>query len=461
MVDGSGSTKLSKYEQYKQETCDDIAETVQHMGCQPILFIGSGISKRYFSAPNWEELLSEIGHICPHIDKGFAYYKQSFKTMPRIGSEFSRHFQEWAWGTGKNQFDENMFLDEVGQQDYFKSKVAEFLVSITPNEVGDLREEHKNEISALMSIKPHSIITTNYDSLVEVLFPEHKTIVGQQMLTGAQIYMGEIFKIHGCVSDPKGMVITEEDYDKFDKSKKFLSAKLLTFFNEHPLIFIGYSANDANIQGILTDIDQALPQQGDIIPNIYILEWDPNLTENSSPARDRIIPTEGGRTVRVKLIRASDFTWVFDAFAANPVMKNVDPRLLRALIARSYTLVRRDIPRMKADADFATLEKAVKDDASFANLFGIAEFTDSTASTLQYPYSPTELGIALGGTGWHYANQLIEKIRADTGTDIRSFDNPYHHRVKQHNTYFRSYSKRAFELLQIVRDGKDYTLNLE
>src|SRR5690606_9804969 len=103
----------------------------------------------------------------------------------------------------------------------------------------------------------------------------------------------------------------KSDYDAFSKKKKFLSAKLLTFFNEHPLIFVGYSATDPNIRSILSDIDEALPEKGGVIPNVYILEWNPGLGPDSSPPRDKVISTDEDRSIRVKLIESNDFTWVF------------------------------------------------------------------------------------------------------------------------------------------------------
>ncbi|WP_202020915.1 SIR2 family protein [Pseudomonas sp. ADAK18] len=79
------------------------------------------------------------------------------------------------------------------------------------------------------------MITTNYDQLLEECFPEYETIVGQKILYADHSSIGEIFKIHGCASHPESIVLTRADYDEFVKRKKYLSAKLLAFFAEHPL----------------------------------------------------------------------------------------------------------------------------------------------------------------------------------------------------------------------------------
>ena len=39
---------ISKYASHQAEVVADIEARVQELGCQPILFVGSGFSKRYF-----------------------------------------------------------------------------------------------------------------------------------------------------------------------------------------------------------------------------------------------------------------------------------------------------------------------------------------------------------------------------------------------------------------------------
>jgi hypothetical protein len=66
-----------KYPQYIKDVTVEIANCVQTSACQPILFIGSGLSKRYFGGPSWDELLAHLAKACPLIDKEYAYHKQS------------------------------------------------------------------------------------------------------------------------------------------------------------------------------------------------------------------------------------------------------------------------------------------------------------------------------------------------------------------------------------------------
>jgi hypothetical protein len=115
---------------------------------------------------------------------------------------------------------------------------------------------HDLEIEALKNVVIEGIITTNWDTLLEQVFPDQfqKYIGQKELLFSTTQEVGEIYKIHGCCTDPDSLVLTDSDYRNFHKNNPYLAAKLLTIFIEHPVIFIGYSMSDENIQEILTSI---------------------------------------------------------------------------------------------------------------------------------------------------------------------------------------------------------------
>jgi hypothetical protein len=137
----SDEATKTKYEQYVDDVKEEITDCLQTMGCQPILFIGSGLSKRYFDGPTWDELLSHLATLCPLIDKDYAYYKQSLNGPLAVGEEFARRYQEWAWGNGRNQFPGDMFNNSVPAQAYIKFQIAEYLRSLTPTSLSALSDE--------------------------------------------------------------------------------------------------------------------------------------------------------------------------------------------------------------------------------------------------------------------------------------------------------------------------------
>lgn len=413
-------------------------------------------------------MLATLAKHCPLIDKDYAYYKQTLKQPLAIGEEFAHIYQRWAWDKGKNQFPADLFRDDVPEQAYIKYTIAQHLGALTPSALSDIPDKATQaEIVALQRIRPHAVITTNYDRFLEVIFPEYQPVVGQNIIHGAQVLFGEIFKIHGCVSDYNSLVFTRSDFDEFTRKKKYLSAKLLTYFSEHPLLFVGYSASDPNIRAILSDIDECIPRHGPpgtVVPNIYILEWQAVMASDYVPARERLIEIEGSRSVRIKSIETDNFGWVFSAFGTHQPLNAVSPKVLRALLHRSYDLVRHDIPRQRVEADFEMLERAVKTESAFAKLFGITTVNTASSNTANYPYTLTDLAEKLTGkknTYWAIAQQYIDLIRADKKIDIKKSDNRYHCATKTGKTsVVHKYSDHLFDLIQRIKRGENYELDI-
>lgn len=452
------------YSRYKNEVTEDIAAVLAAASCQPILFIGSGFTRRYAGGPNWEELLAQLAELCPTIDKDFAYYKQAYGgDLKKIGSIFSEAYREWAWEKGKSKFPAEYFTGKYPSDIFLKHTVAEILKDLGPNTKGSYGSpELDAEISALKAISAHAIITTNYDQTLEPLFPEYEKIQGQQILRKPYLAIGEIFKIHGCISDPLSIVINESDYQRFSEDHKYLSAKLLTYFIEHPLLFIGYRAEDPNIKEILYDVDRMVRANFQLVPNIYILEWDPDTSEGSYPARDKVISVAPDTNIRIKSITTPSFEWVFKAFSQAGSLEKINTKLLRALMARSVELVRCNIPKKHVEIDFKTLDHAVSSGESFAKLFGVTSISDPSQVNLNYRYTLTQVAEQLGYTHWTKAHDLIQTIKDSTGFDIKASDNKYHITMrtgKAKNSITNKYSEAAVDLLRAALNGQEIKID--
>lgn len=455
------------YKQYQQEVTADIASVLATAGCQPILFIGSGFTKRYAGGPNWEELLRKLAAECPLIDKDFAYYKQAHGgDLKKIGSLFSDFYREWAWNKGKGKFPPEYFTEAYTSDIFVKHTIAELLKDLgLKGDKGSYGSpELDTEIAALREISAHAVVTTNYDEVIEPLFPEYERVIGQQILRKPYLAIGEIFKIHGCISDPISIVVNEADYQRFLEDHKYLSAKLLTYFVEHPLLFIGYRAEDPNIKTILYDVDRMVRANFQLIPNIYILEWDPNLTEISYPARDKVLSVDTDTNIRVKSITASSFEWVFRAFGQAGNLEKINTKLLRALMARSVELVRSNIPKKHVEIDFKTLDHAVSTGENFAKLFGVTSIADPSQVNLNYRYTITQVAEELGFTHWSKAIDLIRKLKEQSGFDMKASDNKYHITMrvgKAEKSVTNKYTEAAVDLLRAVLNGEKYELDTQ
>ena len=78
----------------------------------------------------------------------------------------------------------------------------------------EYKEEAQTELKEFKKIRKNigSVITTNYDELVENLFEFNKLIGNKILLSNPY---GSVYKIHGCVKEPEKIIITELNYYLF------------------------------------------------------------------------------------------------------------------------------------------------------------------------------------------------------------------------------------------------------
>lgn len=260
----------------------------------PYLFVGTGLSMRYSHAPSWNELLYDVWKKTNPTKKERDFKKlrqkierdvskkrydlnaeeQKYYVNPMLATEIEDEFNNKYYS--EEGFDTKAFNDEENEEiiacryNPFKYFVAKQTSRMKIDETLPSYQE----LSWLIQNqnKFAGIITTNYDELLEKIFKDFSVLVGQNsLLVANSLSIFEIFKIHGCCSQPDSIVLTEKDYNDFGEKLKYLSAKLLTIFVEHPIIFLGYGLGDVNIRNIFSEIAECLTvEQLDKIKDNFI-----------------------------------------------------------------------------------------------------------------------------------------------------------------------------------------------
>jgi len=443
---------------YRQKASDAIRDLLMEFECQPILFVGSGLPQRYFGAPTWRTLLRMLAEALPDGKQNFDYLRQKFDDDPvAIGSELSLQYFEWAWNAGKDRFPEELFDSGVGKDCFLKFAACELLTSMTPNSL-DAMPDHTKELSSLSDIKPHAVITTNYDMFLETVFDGYAPITGQTILRYNTNSFGEIFHIHGDSSSPSTIVLTKDDYDEWKEKKKYVSAKLLTYFAEHPVFIFGYGLGDENVKAIMRDIGELVADEDGLIRNVYQIFWQSAPVGKHPP--DQAVFGVDGKEFRTRAIYTNELKWIYDALKSQSALSSINPKLVRALAARTMRLIRHDIPSGSVAVDYDVLERVAQNQDELPKLLGITTIDNPNQS---HPFTLSQVATRIGLKNSQAANKIVNAIKLSKGVDLRSTDNKYHCKIKtgtKASSFSRKWSHNAVALFKSHMDGDDYEITI-
>lgn len=299
----------------------NLKEIIENFNTTPFLFVGSGITRRYYNLPSWKGLLEIFISKISSDEFAFASYENKAKELieneselyPQIAELIEKDFNNLWFKNDRNIRNlDKYYSNKVKQESVspFKAEVAMYIKNQS-----NIMPEYIEEIEKLkkLSIKSISgIITTNYDDFFEDNFEGYKRYVGQDELIFSGIQgIGEIYKIHGTIEEPKSIVIDSKDYSEFDNKSSYLAAKLMTIFIEHPIIFIGYSISDINIQKILNSIIKCLDTEkiAKLKNRFIFIEYNTNvedyeISEYTMKMEDKFL--------EMTKIKMSDFSILYD-----------------------------------------------------------------------------------------------------------------------------------------------------
>lgn len=326
----------------------------------PVLFIGSGISKRYlYHYPDWEGLLeiafkkynSDLFQLQKHKDslsrQGLNPFEVNIHLATIIENEFNNAFFDRKIklniGNSKNPSWVKRGISP------FKMYLSYFFKKMKLYHSPELDKELE-KFKSLKS-KISAIITTNYDLFLETqVFPDDYTVfVNQSELFGSDSYnIAEIYKIHGSATDANSIIITESDYKHFNSSRKLIIAKMLTLFAESPIVFLGYSFTDENIQGIIVDFLSCLsPRQlEDIREHFIFISYKKG--EQTLQEIQRTITTQAGIEIPITEIKTDNFGLVYDIL--NKITPGISPVKIRETRRVIKNIVDTSISSHEADS---------------------------------------------------------------------------------------------------------------
>ncbi len=340
----------------------------------PFLFVGSGFSRRYLGLEDWAGLLTRF---CEPI-RDFGYYNSKANSdLPTTASNMAIDYNEWWWSAEETAHQRSELGANIkGGADALKLEIARYIERLT---LEDARNSpYGNEIALLSEVAIDGVITTNWGTLLEELFPGYKVFVGQEeLLFSNPQSIGEIYKIHGSVSDPNSLVLTAEDYHEFSVKNPYLATKLVTIFVEHPIIFLGYSIADSHIRSIISSIARCLPQSkiSAFQENLIFVQ---RVKDGEEPAIEKTTLQSGEFSVTLMVAKLNDYAQIFSALVED--RRRIPVRVLRFFKEQLYELIRSPVEgeRKVAVVDVEDIEST--DNVEFVIGVGVAKRHDEMAA---------------------------------------------------------------------------------
>ena len=169
------------------------------------------------------------------------------KTMPlwpQLGERLSEDLVDFS-STGT--------LDTISafQHEFGRSKLIERLIEIL--HIKDAQPGRAHE--AFCEIPFDTTCTTNFDFLLERQYgrgPRHVyTVIDEEQLSISGSSSGTLLlKLHGDLSHPSRLVVTEEDYDAFLTKYPLIATYLANLLITKTAVFVGYSLDDPDFRQI-------------------------------------------------------------------------------------------------------------------------------------------------------------------------------------------------------------------
>lgn len=139
--------------------------------------------------------------------------------------------------------------------------------------------EHNILHEAIIDLFPDSsnikIVTTNYDEMFEQVLDRRGIVY--KVYDVPAIPLGDdingIIHIHGKITNPKYMVVTDEDFGKAYLTEGYASHFLVKLFEAYTVLFVGYSYNDTIMRYLTRAISRNGIKKRYILSNEHQKDW--------------------------------------------------------------------------------------------------------------------------------------------------------------------------------------------
>ena len=335
---------------------NELDKLVSEFRATPFLFVGSGLTKRYYDLPDWPGLLKIFAS---RLSTDVAIYSKyvniakvsGHDNLPSVATAIEKDFNERWFNEPNFRMLPQEDIQNVSELNIspFKAEIAYYIVQNSEKLINYYEEIEK--FKQLSDKHITGIITTNYDCFLEEI-TGFKTYVGQNELIFSNVQgIAEIYKIHGSVTQPESIVINSNDYDAFTQKSKYLAAKLMTVFMEYPIIFMGYSMSDTNVQNILKSIVECMPESKRKLleKNFIFIDFNRDMSPTNVIISPFVVSLDGTLLTMTK-VTLSNYSLLYSALCKKK--SGLPVKLLRMFKKEfySYTLTNTPTSNMRVAA---------------------------------------------------------------------------------------------------------------